>query len=118
MKKILIADDEEILRMLIFDTIEDLGFEIHEAENGKQAFEKLMETDYDLLILDYMMPFMTGIDVLEKLPKERKDKIEIVMLTAKTQEADRERMIKAGADFFMPKPFSPMDLISIIERIK
>lgn len=117
MKKILIADDEEILRMLIADTIEDLGCEIDVAEDGQQAFDKLMEVDYDLVILDYMMPFMTGVDVLEKLPQKRKENVEILMLTAKTQEADREKMIAAGADYFMPKPFSPIDLISVIEGI-
>lgn len=117
MKKILIADDEEILRMLISDTIEDLGYEIDEAEDGKQAYEKLMDTDYDLVILDFMMPYMTGVDVLENLPEGRKERVEILMLTAKTQEADREQMIAGGADYFMPKPFSPVDLITLIEEI-
>lgn len=115
MKKILVADDEDILRILIADTLED-DFEIEEAEDGKEALEKIRENDYDLIILDYMMPYLTGLEVLEQVRKEGND-TRVLMLTAKAQDADREQAIQKGADFFMSKPFSPMDLLGLVEKI-
>ncbi|MNC18064.1 Alkaline phosphatase synthesis transcriptional regulatory protein PhoP [compost metagenome] len=118
MQKVLIVDDEEVLRMLIEDTLEDLeNVEIHTAENGAEALVKLSEQLYDLVILDYMMPEMTGIEVLEALDKEQKNAMPIMMLTAKAQENDRSKAREAGARFFMPKPFSPMELLQIVEGI-
>ncbi|AIQ69687.1 response regulator transcription factor [Paenibacillus graminis] len=118
MQKVLIVDDEEVLRMLIEDTLEDLEHvEIHTAENGAEALTKLSEQLYDLVILDYMMPEMTGIEVLEALDAEQKNAMPIMMLTAKAQENDRSKAREAGARFFMPKPFSPMELLQIVEGI-
>lgn len=115
MKKILVADDEDILRMLIVDTLED-DFNIEEAEDGKDALQKIRANDYDLIVLDYMMPYLNGIEVLEEV---RKDQIttKVLMLTAKAQDADREQAILKGADYFMSKPFSPMELLTLVERI-
>ncbi|MCE3201814.1 response regulator [Paenibacillus sonchi] len=118
MQKVLIVDDEEVLRMLIEDTLEDLeNVEIHTAENGAEALTRLSGQLYDLVILDYMMPEMTGIEVLEALDVEQKNAMPILMLTAKAQENDRSKARDAGARFFMPKPFSPMELLQIVEGI-
>ncbi|QQZ60569.1 response regulator [Paenibacillus sonchi] len=118
MQKVLIVDDEEVLRMLIEDTLEDLeNVEIHTAENGAEALTRLSGQLYDLVILDYMMPEMTGIEVLEALDIEQKNAMPILMLTAKAQENDRSKARDAGARFFMPKPFSPMELLQIVEGI-
>lgn len=117
MKKVLIVDDEEILRMLITDTLEDIGCSIDEAYDGEAALEKLQNNKYDLMILDYMMPCLTGIEVLYRIPPEIRKDLKVLMLTAKTQEADRQEMLKAGADYFMAKPFSPLDLMSLVEEI-
>ncbi|KHL96930.1 histidine kinase [Paenibacillus sp. IHB B 3415] len=118
MQKILIVDDEDVLRMLIEDTLEDLeNVEIHTAENGVEALTRLTSDPYDLVILDYMMPEMTGIEVLGELNEELKNKTPIMMLTAKAQEMDRNRAREAGARYFMPKPFSPMELLQIVEGI-
>lgn len=118
MKKILIADDEDILRMLIEDTLEDsdLGFEIDEAEDGREALDKLLNGAYDLVILDYMMPHLTGMEVLEQL-QLASIQIPVLMLTAKAQETDRERAMQNGAQYFMSKPFSPMELLNLVESI-
>jgi len=115
MKKILVADDEDILRILISDTLED-DFEIEEAEDGKEALEKIRENDYDLIILDYMMPYLTGLEVLEQIRKDQ-NATRVLMLTAKAQDADREQAIQKGADFFMSKPFSPIELLGLVEKI-
>lgn len=118
MQKVLIVDDEEVLRMLIEDTLEDLeNVEIHTAENGAEALTRLSGQLYDLVILDYMMPEMTGIEVLEALDIEQKNAMPILMLTAKAQENDRSKARDAGARFFMPKPFSPLELLQIVEGI-
>lgn len=117
MYKILVVDDEEILRMLICDTLEDLGYDIDEAEDGREALEKLGTNMYDLVVLDYMMPHVTGIEVIERLPEEVKGKMPILMLSAKSQEEDRQKIFDKGADYFMSKPFSPMKLAEVIEGI-
>ncbi|MDH6369498.1 response regulator [Paenibacillus sp. VTT E-133280] len=118
MQKIMVVDDEEVLRMLIEDTLEDLeNVEIHTAENGLEALSKLSTDPYDLVILDYMMPEMTGIEVLQQLDEEKKKTTAILMLTAKAQDVDRLRAVEAGARYFMPKPFSPMELLQIVEGI-
>lgn len=115
MKKILVADDEDILRMLIVDTLED-DFEIEEAEDGKEALQKIMESEYDLIVLDYMMPYLTGIEVLEEIRKDQNSS-QVLMLTAKAQDTDREQVMQKGANYFMSKPFSPMELLELVKKI-
>ncbi|WP_182199346.1 response regulator transcription factor [Paraliobacillus salinarum] len=118
MKKILLAEDEEVLRMLIVDTLEDEGYQIDEATDGKEALEKIDVTDYDLLILDYMMPQVTGIEVIEKVRKNpNKKDVKILMLSAKNQQSDQTTILSVGADHFMSKPFSPMALLDKVEEI-
>lgn len=118
MQKVLIVDDEDVLRMLIEDTLEDLEeVELHTAENGREAMTKLSMNEFDLVILDYMMPELTGIEVLGLLSDEVKAATPILMLTAKAQEGDRNIAREAGARYFMPKPFSPMELLQIVEGI-
>ncbi len=117
MARILVVDDEEILRMLIRETLEDLEFDIDEAEDGEEALKKLKESTYDLMILDYMMPNLTGIEVIELLPQEIKKSMPILMLTAKSQESDRQKVFDLGADYFMSKPFSPIKLMNLVEDI-
>lgn len=117
MRKILIVDDDEILRMLIADTLEDLDVHIDIAEDGRIALEKLNETAYDLMLIDYMMPELTGIEVLERLSQEKKDDMAILMLTAKAQESDRKKALEAGVRRFIPKPFSPLELLKVVEEM-
>lgn len=118
MKKILVADDEEVLRMLITDTLEDLDCEVLEASDGKEAMELIRVHHFDLLVLDYMMPEKTGIEVIEEVrAMEDKKNVLILMLSAKSQQADQDEMLEKGADFFLAKPFSPLVLIDRVEEI-
>jgi two-component system, OmpR family, phosphate regulon response regulator PhoB len=118
MKKILLAEDEEILRMLIVDSLEDQDYEIDEACDGMEAFECLKNKYYDLVLLDYMMPGMTGLEVIEKVRKiPEKQDLKILMLTAKSQKSDQEKVIEAGANYFLAKPFSPAELVNIVGEI-
>lgn len=118
MAKILLAEDEEVLRMLVVDTLEDEGYEIDEATDGEEALKMIEKNDYQLLILDYMMPMMTGVEVIEKVRSmpEKKD-VNIIVLSAKSQVADQEYVKSIGADYFMSKPFSPMALAKMIGEI-
>lgn len=117
MNKLLIADDEEILRMLIEDTLEDLDIEIDTAVDGNEAYQKLNSGEFDFVILDYMMPGLSGREVLEQLDQEIKNALQILMLTAKTQKEDQEALKAAGADHFMAKPFSPVELSDFVETM-
>ncbi|MBN2981456.1 MULTISPECIES: response regulator [Cohnella] len=111
MAKLLLAEDEAVLRMLICDTLEDDGHEIDVACDGEEALDKIRRSEYDLVILDYMMPKYSGLDVIRQVRQwpERKN-VKILMLSAKSQNADRERTSAAGANDFMSKPFSPLEL--------
>jgi len=118
-KKILIAEDEPALRFLLTETLEDEGYEISEAEDGQLAKDRLSQQAYDLIVLDYMMPEATGIEVCEWLRasgNENADK-PVILLTAKAQEQDRLRAEQAGVTLFMSKPFSPLSLIDAAEEL-
>ena len=117
-KKLLLAEDEEVLRMLVVDTLEDEGYDIDEACDGEEAYELIEQNDYDLVIIDYMMPQMTGLEVIEKVRQhpEKKD-VKILMLSAKSQKVDQDRVLLAGADHFVSKPFSPLYLVEKVEEI-
>lgn len=115
-KKVLVVDDEDILRMLLTDTLEYEGFIVEEAEDGQEALEKIQSSQYDVIILDYMMPRMTGLELLEHLqPLELA--IPVIMLTAKAQKTDEELALAKGASYFMPKPFSPNELVELVKSI-
>lgn len=118
MKRILLAEDEEILRMLVVDTLEDEDYEVDEASDGIEAVKFLEINTYDLIILDYMMPGYTGLEIIEKIQSnEIGNKGKILMLSAKSQQYEQERILEAGADYFMAKPFSPIKLLEKIEVI-
>ncbi|GGJ74670.1 hypothetical protein GCM10008982_24870 [Anoxybacillus voinovskiensis] len=118
MAKILLAEDEEVLRMLVVDTLEDEGYEIDEACDGQEAIELIKENEYDLILLDYMMPIYTGLEVIQQVRElPEKKHVKIMMLSAKSQQADQQRVLEAGADYFMAKPYSPLELVKRIEEI-
>ncbi|MFZ0075723.1 response regulator [Exiguobacterium undae] len=118
MARILLAEDEDVLRMLVLDTLEDEGYTIDEATDGDEAYQKIMSEHYDLVLLDYMMPGMTGIEVIEKVRQHPdKQQLKIMMLTAKSQQSDRERAQEIGANYFFSKPFSPLELIDVVGGI-
>lgn len=118
MKKILLAEDEEILRMLIVDTLEDEDFQVDEAGDGQEALTFLEQQQYELLIIDYMMPIYSGVEVIAKVRQGGTNKnVPILMLSAKSQLTEQEKAMAAGADYFMAKPFSPYDLLEKVREI-
>lgn len=118
MNRILLVEDEEILRMLVVDTLEDKGYEIDEAADGQEALDLFQEHTYDLVIIDYMMPVFTGLEVIEKIrASSRNQDVKILMLSAKSQQFEQDRVLAAGADYFMAKPFSPLNLLKKVGEI-
>jgi DNA-binding response OmpR family regulator len=108
---IVIVDDETHIRILLEETLEELeddGIEIYLASNGEQALEIISRQQPKLVFLDVMMPILNGYDVCEQV---RADPalagIEIIMLTAKGQDQDRQRGMAAGANDYITKPFDP-----------
>ena len=118
MYKILVSDDEKALRLLIRGTLEIGDYHILEADNGIDAWEMAIKERPDLIILDVMMPGMSGYEVCKRI-KTNPDisETKVLILTAKGQQSDEEAAWEALADFYLAKPFSPMELLSMVEEI-
>lgn len=117
MKKILIADDEALIRRLVCDFLHKNGYETVEAENGAQAL-KLFSSErgeIDLAVLDIMMPEMDGWEVCRRIRET--SNVPIIFLTARSQEFDELSGFEAGCDDFVTKPFSPTVLVKRIEAL-
>ena len=112
---ILIVDDEALIRNVIREYAQSIGYQTDEADNGNSALEKLKHNTYDLLILDIMMPVMDGFSMLEKLPKERQ--IPTIILSARDQEVDKLYGFELGIDDYLAKPFSPKELMARINAV-
>ncbi len=116
--KILIADDEDALRLLACETLEGEEADILEAADGEEALVIARREHPALILLDVAMPGLTGFEVCEKLKADAATRdIVIVMLTAHGQSKDRERAEISGADHFMTKPFSPVQLLRLVAQI-
>lgn len=111
MVNILVAEDEPVLRMLICDSLEDEGYTISTAADGEEALQLIQTCKYDLAILDHMMPKLTGLEVIQAVKGKEIAPVKIMMLSAKSQLSDREQAIQFGADAFVSKPFSPIELV-------
>jgi two-component system alkaline phosphatase synthesis response regulator PhoP len=117
-KRILIADDEEDVVTTLQFTLEKEGYHCLTAYDGKEALDKAKRENPDLILLDIMMPKMNGYEVARLLKfDERYKHIPIVMLTARTQEKDKEVGHETGADMYITKPFEMDDLVSTVHNI-
>ena len=118
-KKILIVDDQREVRELVEVTLSMEDYKIFQAENGEEAVHLAKEEKPDLIIMDVMMP--GAIDGLEatqilKSHQETKD-CQVLMLSAKGQQYDRDKGLQMGADYYFIKPFSPLELIMKVEKV-
>ena len=114
--KILFADDERNMRILVADFLEMEGYKVLLAVDGEEALQKFYENlDLSLIILDIMMPRMSGIEVLEEI-RERCH-IPVIMLTAKSAETDELEGFQCGADEYISKPFSPRILVARVNAL-
>ena len=117
-KKILIADDNENIREALTYLLEDEGYKLWLAKDGADALKQVREIRPDILFLDIMMPVMNGYDVCRaiKADPELKDTY-VIMLTAKGQVAEQERGKEVGANEYIVKPFSPMEILTKVKNI-
>ncbi len=117
-KKILAVDDERHIVRLVQVNLERQGYQVVTAFDGKEALEKIEAEMPDLVVLDVMMPYMDGFEVLQTIRKNPNTRdLPVIMLTAKAQDADVFRGWQQGVDCYLTKPFNPMELITFVRRI-
>jgi len=117
-RTILVVDDEpHVIKSLTFVLTKE-GYEVASAENGEDGLTKIQQLKPGLVFLDVMMPKKNGYEVCQEVKKDPGlADVYIIMLTAKGQEADREKGLSAGADEFMSKPFSPMGVVEKVREL-
>ena len=115
MVKLLVVDDEEKIRAIISKYAKHEGYEVIEAADGREALEKVADNTFDLIVLDVMMPGDDGFTVCAAIRK--KCNTPVIMLSARGEVYDRIRGLEAGADDYVVKPFSPMELMLRIKAV-
>jgi len=115
MIKLLIVDDEKKIREVVREYAEFDGFEVSEAENGMQAIEKVKADDFDIIIMDIMMPRLDGFSACKEIKKIRE--IPIIMLSARGEEYDKLFGFELGIDDYIVKPFSPKELLARVRAV-
>ena len=113
--KVLIVDDEEMIRAVLREYIEFEGGEADEAQDGMEAVKKARENDYDIILMDVMMPALDGFSAVKEIRKFKD--IPVIMLTAKGTEYDKVLGLDSGADDYISKPFGMMELLSRIKAV-
>jgi len=116
MPKILIVEDEPSMRMGLQDNLEFEGYEIDTADEGDTGLKKIMENRYDLVLLDVMLPNLSGFDIC-KTVRRKGVNTPIILLTAKGEEIDKVLGLELGADDYITKPFSLRELLARIKAI-
>ena len=116
--KILVIEDEQAVREMLFYALNKEDFEVREAATGKIAIDILKKYNIDLILLDWMLPGQAGIEISKKLRSMPETKnIPIIMLTAKSDESDKVLGLESGADDYITKPFSPKELVARIKAL-
>lgn len=116
--KILIVDDEPFNLDILEQELTDQGYTIEKATDGAEALQKVQAFAPDVILLDYMMPRMNGIEVVERLRKDERYKaIPVILLTAKGSQEDKARGLDAGADDYIVKPFEPVELLARVRSM-
>ncbi|MBL0159554.1 MAG: response regulator transcription factor [Bryobacterales bacterium] len=114
--RVLLIEDEPGLVMTVSDLLADEGYVVESASDGPTGLARATNEPFDLLILDVMLPGMSGFEVCRELRQRGKD-VAILMLTAKTQVVDRVVGLKLGADDYLSKPFDPAELVARVEAL-
>lgn len=116
MNNILVVDDEPAMRQGLADNLLFEGYQVDQAEDGKVALQKIKAQSYDLIVLDVMMPELSGFDVCKKLRMDG-NKVPVILLTAKGEEIDRVLGLELGADDYITKPFSLRELLARVKAV-
>ncbi len=113
--KILIVDDEEMIRSVLREYVEFEGNEAFEAVDGMDAVKKCRENDYDLVLMDVMMPHLDGFSAVKEIKK--KNDVPVIMLSARGEEYDKLFAFELGVDDYVTKPFSPKEVMARINAV-
>ena len=117
-QSILVIDDEPAIRDMLQIALDAAGFKVVLAEDAKQAYPIIIDTPPDLILLDWMMPGTTGLELLRRLKRDPLTKnVPIIMLTAKAEEGGKVAGLDSGADDYVSKPFSPRELVARIKAV-
>jgi two-component system phosphate regulon response regulator PhoB len=115
---VLVVEDESALLTLIRYNLEREGFSVSEARDGEEALLQLRETKPDAVLLDWMLPRISGLEVCRQIRRAAAWRdLPVIMLTARGEEADRVRGLDSGADDYVVKPFSPMELVARLRAV-
>uniref|UniRef100_A0A7V5XHJ7 Response regulator n=1 Tax=Thermodesulfobacterium geofontis TaxID=1295609 RepID=A0A7V5XHJ7_9BACT len=118
MKKILVIDDAATVRMYHRKILEDAGFEVDEAVNGLEAFEKALINDYDLYIVDINMPKLDGYSFVKRLREsENIRQSPVIMVTTEAEEKDIDKAFEEGANFYLVKPIKPDEFLKFCKLL-
>ncbi len=115
MERIILVDDDEELCELVSEYLSVEGFNVESVNDGESGLQKALSDEFDLVILDVMLPKKNGFDVLREL--RRTSKIPVLMLTARGDDMERIVGLEIGADDYLPKPFNPRELVARIRAI-
>ena len=117
-QRILVVDDEMPIRDMLTMALEAGGYDVIQAENAQDAHAIIIDQKPDLVLLDWMMPGTSGLELLRRLKRnELTEKLPVVMLAAKTEEDDTIAGLESGADDYIIKPFSPRELVSRVKAV-
>lgn len=115
---ILVVEDEQAIAEMIMTSLEMAGYQTKRAANGQVAYQMVLEEAPDLILADWMMPMMTGLELAKRLKREENTaEIPIILLTAKSDEDDKINGFDAGIDDYVIKPFSPRELLARIKAV-
>jgi two-component system phosphate regulon response regulator PhoB len=115
---VMIVEDETALVTMLRYNLEKEGFEVCEANDGEEALVQLAERKPDVVLLDWMLPLVSGIEVCRQIRRSPVSRtVPVIMLTARGEEADKVRGLNSGADDYMTKPFSPSELIARVRAV-
>jgi len=116
--RVLIVEDEPPLVELLSYNLEKAGFQIHIARDGEEALLAVEERKPDLILLDWMLPYVSGIEICRRIRRNPETRnVPIIILTARGEEDDRIRGLEAGADDYVVKPFSPSELVARVHAV-
>jgi len=114
----MVCDDEQAIVRLLQANLESQGFEVVTARDGRECLGKVKASHPDMVVLDVMMPYVDGIEVLRYLRRHPEtEHTPVIMLTSKSQDEDVLAGYRTGADFYLTKPFNPIELLTVVHRL-